>query len=183
MRWRPDAFEDRVCDLLHIRADLGRNTRAQNEQHPGRFLGVEQHIGTLGTLIGFGHLQYGFAVRFGVAALERAGPTAVRLDHRVDFGHQPDRLRQGDNDLVVVLDVLLAQHPSLAVFEPLFADLVSANVEVPNGLRHALEATCSRPGFGLLASGIKPHGVVDPADFEHFPRIADEGGHRLVEPR
>jgi hypothetical protein len=55
----------------------------------------------------------------------------VLFDRLVDFLHQADRLADRDDDLLVVGDVVLPQRTTLAVFEPLLADLVAANVEVP----------------------------------------------------
>ena len=39
---------------------------------------------------------------------------------------------KGNDDLLVVLEVVVGQFPGLAVFQPLLADLVAADVEVPN---------------------------------------------------
>jgi hypothetical protein len=39
-----------------------------------------------------------------------------------------------------MLDIILGQLPTLAVFQPLLAHLIAADVEVPDGLRNALEA-------------------------------------------
>ena len=41
---------------------------------------------------------------------------------------------QGDDDALVVADVLTREHPALAVFEPLVADLVTADLDVPDRL-------------------------------------------------
>jgi hypothetical protein len=50
----------------------------------------------------------------------------VGVDDFVDFLHEADRFVQGDDDLLVVGDVVLAQRAALAVLEPLVADLVAA---------------------------------------------------------
>ena len=59
-------------------------------------------------------------------------PTAVLLGVRVDFGHQPDGFLERNDDLLVMLEVVVGQFAGLAVFQPLLADLVAADVEVPN---------------------------------------------------
>jgi hypothetical protein len=54
----------------------------------------------------------------------------VSLDDLVDLLHQADGLSQSDDDLLVVGEVVLGERATLAVFEPLLADLVAADVEV-----------------------------------------------------
>ena len=83
---------------------------------------------------------------------ERPRPAAVLLDDLVDLLHQADGLGEGDDDLLVVGDVVLRERAALAVLEPLLADLVAADVEVPHVLAHALEAG----GLGF----VEPHGVL-----------------------
>lgn len=41
------------------------------------------------------------------------------VDHLVDLGHQADGFGQGDDDLLVVGDVVLRERAALAVLEPL----------------------------------------------------------------
>ena len=60
---------------------------------------------------------------------KRGGPAALCFDHLVNLAHQADRLIQGDDDLLVVLDVFVGHGAALAVLEPLLADLVAADVE------------------------------------------------------
>lgn len=74
------------------------------------------------------------------------------FDHLVYFCHNANRFAQGDDDLLVVGDVVFRERAAFAVFEPFITDLVSANVKVPHGLRHA-----SKPS-GLRL--VEPHGVV-----------------------
>jgi len=57
---------------------------------------------------------------------EGAGPAAMLLDRLVDLDHEADNFVQGDNDLLVVGNVVLAQAAALAVLEPLLANLVAA---------------------------------------------------------
>ena len=101
-----------------------------------------------------------------LAGLERPRPAAVLLDDLVDLPHQADGLGEGDDDLLVVGDVVLREHAALAVLEPLLADLVAADVEVPHLLGHATEADgAGRGGLALLRrGGVEPDGVVRPAD-------------------
>ena len=47
---------------------------------------------------------------------------------------------KGDNDLLIVSDVALREHSALAILEPLLADLVTTDVEIPYGLGYAFEA-------------------------------------------
>ena len=67
-------------------------------------------------------------------------PAAVEGDDLIDFGHEADGFFEGDDDAVVVGDVFRSEFAVLAIFEPLFADLISADVEVPNIFGHSLEA-------------------------------------------
>lgn len=60
-------------------------------------------------------------------------------DQLVDLGHQADGLAQGDDDLLVVLDIVVRQLPAFAIFEPFFANLVTADVKFPNLFGHAVE--------------------------------------------
>src|SRR3990172_12643200 len=72
---------------------------------------------------------------------EGGGPAAVGVDGSVDLGHEADGFVQGHDDAVVVGDVVGGEHAALAVLEPLGADLVAADVEVPHVLGHASEAS------------------------------------------
>ncbi len=81
----------------------------------------------------------------------------MRLDDLVDLFHQADRLGECDDDLVVVGDVVvgeLATRLTLlrsSVLEPLLANLVATDVEVPHILDHAPKPN----GLSL----VDPHGV------------------------
>ena len=78
------------------------------------------------------------AVRFDQHRLSDR-PAAVLVDCRVDLGHQADCLAEGDDDLLVVLHVFVGEFPALAVFQPFLADLVAADVKLPDRLGHAAE--------------------------------------------
>ena len=52
------------------------------------------------------------------------------MDNGVYFGHQTDGFGKGNDDAVVVGDVVLGEGPAFAVFEPFLADLVAVDVEV-----------------------------------------------------
>ena len=73
----------------------------------------------------------------GLVRLECVWPAAVSFDDLVDLGHDVDSLTEGDDDLLIVGDVLVRESASLSVFKPLVADLVAADVEVPDLLGHA----------------------------------------------
>src|SRR5690606_28522188 len=81
-----------------------------------------------------------------VAPLEGVWPTAVRVDHLVDLGHQADGFLQGDHDLVVVGNVVVAEGAAFAVLEPFLADLVAADVEVPYVLGYRTETAGTGSG-------------------------------------
>ena len=101
----------------------------------------------------------------GLARLERPRPAAVLLDDLVDLLHQADGLGERDDDLLVVGDVVLRERAALAVLEPLLADLVAADVEVPHVLGHAAEADgAGLAGWPFSSRRVEPDGVVRPAD-------------------
>jgi hypothetical protein len=50
-------------------------------------------------------------------------PAAVGVNNLVDLFHKADGLGEGDDDLLIVRDVALGERATLAVLEPLFADL------------------------------------------------------------
>ena len=75
----------------------------------------------------------------------------MQRDDFVDLLHQTDRLAEGDDYPLVVGDVVLRQRAALAVLEPLLANLVAADVEVPHVLEYALEARRLRLVRSVLA--------------------------------
>ena len=107
-------------------------------------------------------------------ACKRPWPAAVLLDDLVDLLHQADGLVEGDDDLLVVGNVRLRERPAFAVLEPLLADLVAADAEVPHALANSLEAG----GLGL----VDPDSVLGPRDlFDLGIPTADELGDGLGE--
>ena len=56
-----------------------------------------------------------------------------------NFPHDPVGFAQDFDDLLIVHDVFETQHPALAIFQPFLRGLISADVEFPRDLRHALE--------------------------------------------
>jgi hypothetical protein len=68
-----------------------------------------------------------------------SGPAAVGVDDFVDFSHEADGFVQGDDDALVVEDVFVGKRPASAVLELLFADLVAANMKVPDIVGDAIE--------------------------------------------
>src|SRR5206468_829659 len=65
---------------------------------------------------------------------KRTRPAAMLVDDLVDLTHQADRLMDGDDDALVMDDVVLCQCAPLAVLEPLRANRVATDVEVPDVL-------------------------------------------------
>src|SRR5580700_5598823 len=88
---------------------------------------------------------------------KRARPAAVLIDDFVDLTHEADCLGKGDDNLVVVGDVVLREPAALAVLEPFLADRVAADVELPHRLGHARE-----PATLAL---VDPDGLDRPGDF------------------
>jgi hypothetical protein len=60
-------------------------------------------------------------------------------DGGVDLGHEADGLGEGNDDALVVVDVFGGEGATFAVFEPFFADLVAADLEVPDSFGDAAE--------------------------------------------
>lgn len=76
-------------------------------------------------------------------ACECARPAAMCVDDFIDLLHQTNSFRQGNDNLLVMRDVVFSQHAAFTVFEPFLANLITTDVEVPHGLEHVAEA------FGL----------------------------------
>lgn len=66
-------------------------------------------------------------------------PAAVVVDGFVYRGHQADGLGEGGDDALVVDLIVVAERAAFAVFQPLLADLIAADVELPHLRRDALE--------------------------------------------
>ena len=58
--------------------------------------------------------------------MERSGPATVGFDDLVDLGHDADGVVQGDDDLLVVGDVLIGEGAALPILEPFVTDLVAS---------------------------------------------------------
>ena len=96
------------------------------------------------------------------------------FDDLVDLLHQADGFIQGDDDLVVVGDVILREDAAFVVFEPFLADLIAADVKGPRRFRYAPEATCLRL--------VEPHCVAGIRDFLDLGiRGAGVGGEGVIE--
>jgi hypothetical protein len=76
------------------------------------------------------------------------------FNHVINLSHQPNRFRQRDDDAVVMVQIVGIEYAALAVFEPLMADLIAADVEVPDVFRDADKAA--------LLCFIQPNGVIRP---------------------
>src|SRR3990172_8221108 len=59
-------------------------------------------------------------------------PPGLFLYHPINLSHQLYCLCQNRNDALIVSQVVVGQLPPFAVFEPLLADLIPADVEVPD---------------------------------------------------
>ena len=112
--------------------------------------------------------------------LERSWPAAVGFDDFVNLGHDADGLAEGDDDFLVVGNIVVGKYPSWIAFlwppvlEPLLADLVAADIEVPYLLRHAPKAT----RFCL----VDPHNLLGVGDlFDLEVAGADEGSDLVAE--
>ena len=102
------------------------------------------------------------------------------FDDFINLFHQPSGFGEGDDDLVVVGDVLVGEGAAFAILEPFRADLVAADVEVPDVFRDAVETGSARGGRRFLAAGVEPDGAVGPAGFEDELGGTDEFGERGV---
>jgi len=60
-------------------------------------------------------------------------------DGSVDFRHEADGFLDGRHNFAVVLQVVIGQGSATALFEPLFTDLIAADVEIPDFGRHTFE--------------------------------------------
>ena len=60
-------------------------------------------------------------------------------DGRVDGGHEADGFVQSRDDFAVMLQVVIGQGAAATVFEPLLANLIAADVEIPGLGRDAFE--------------------------------------------
>ena len=82
------------------------------------------------------------------AALLRKRPAG---DDVVNFAHEADGFGEGDDDFLVMVNVIGGELAAFVVLEPLFADLVATDVEFPDFLGHALEVLrvvdIDAPGF------------------------------------
>ena len=70
---------------------------------------------------------------------KRGWPIAMLSDDFVYGLHFTDGFVKGHDDLLIMPGVFVGQFAALAVFEPFFADLVAADVEMPDLRRHASE--------------------------------------------
>ena len=87
------------------------------------------------------------------------------FDALVDFGHEADGFVEGHDDAMVMDKIVGGERSAFAVLEPFLADLVAADVEVPDLLRHAAKADgAGKIGVRcalLRLNGVDPDGVVE----------------------
>lgn len=114
------------------------------------------------------------------------------VDHAVDLGHEADGFGQGDDDLVVMRNVFVREKTSgiaflrAAVLEPFFADLVAADMEVPDAFGDRMKTAGAGLEFGFAAFAVDPDGaalVGCPADFTDSAVVADERSPGRVQSR
>src|SRR5205823_3310962 len=90
------------------------------------------------------------------------------------FFREADGFGEGNDDFVVMSDVVFREGSAFAVFEPFLAYLIAADVKVPDGFGNAFESG----GLGL----VDPDGVLRPGDFFDFwIAPVDEFGAGFVE--
>src|SRR6266545_5868905 len=97
---------------------------------------------------------------------EGSRPAPPLLNHLVYLFHQADRLCDGNDDPLVVSNVIIRQYASFAALQPFLADSVTADMEVPNEYGYSAKAACAaRKSLALLGRvGVQPDGVVRPAN-------------------
>src|SRR5690348_10518303 len=96
------------------------------------------------------------------------------FDYRVYLLHEPDSFGQGDDNLLVMGDVVFGKGAAFAILEPFLADLVAANVKVPYFFRHAAKTGC--------LAFVDPDGGLRVTDFFDLEiSAADKFGTRSVE--
>ena len=85
------------------------------------------------------------------------------VDDFVDLGHNANGFGEGDDDLLVMVDVVFGEFAAPAVLEPSFANLITTNTETPHAFGHALEADT------LLF--VDPNSFTDPGDLFNFRTV------------
>ena len=64
-------------------------------------------------------------------------------DGRVDGGHEADGFTQSCDDFAVMFQIVIGQGSAPAVLEPLLANLIAADVKIPDFGRYAFEVLAS----------------------------------------
>ena len=103
------------------------------------------------------------------------------VNHLVDFSHDADGFIESHYDALVVGDVVRREGAAFSVFEPLFADLIAADVEIPDIFRHSFK-TLSRidPDGVVLPRRFLGNGVITLAG-EGSDEVIDRGGFQQVQ--
>ena len=70
----------------------------------------------------------------------------------INLLHYTNSLDNGDDDLVIVGEVVLREQTAFSAPKPLLADWITANTEIPYSLRHTFET------FGFFL--INPHSLI-----------------------
>lgn len=98
----------------------------------------------------------------------------MRLDHGVNFPHQTNGFLQRHDDFLVVLGVIPGEFAPFAIFQPLFQDLIAADVELPRIAGHALKVLSAIDADAL--SGVDVSNLLN-----HIASPLGKGGYQLVE--
>lgn len=61
------------------------------------------------------------------------------FDYFIDFAHKTNGFGEGEDDLLIVGEVIFREGAALSVLQPFLADLVTADVEVPYLIAYSLE--------------------------------------------
>ena len=182
-----DPFEIVVFDVLRI-AEAASSRLEGDERHAGDV--AVRGCGLVHARPERDHLRLPFRCRIRLRpGTERIRPAPVVFDDLIDLGHDADGLVQGDNDLLVMGDVLVRERATLPVLEPLVADLVAADFEVPDLLGYALEtyraglrSAVAIAGVGLAR--VEPDRIVRPSHSADFrPAGALVRGNQAAELR
>ena len=76
-----------------------------------------------------------------------------RRNHCINLRHQADRLRQGDDDLLIVQQFIQGEFAPLTIFELLVQDLIAAPLELPDFRKFLGDLTHVPRGFVLCSQG------------------------------
>ena len=81
---------------------------------------------------------------YGVEVMDESfnGPATMFLNRLINVCHEGDCLCQGSYNALVVPNIIKRYHAAFAIFEPLVADLVAADMKFPYMLWHSIKILC-----------------------------------------